>query len=100
MEYVMRARCNRAVRSFTSVYFEKDRSSLRDRYEARPRLYLTKYIHILLYILYSLTLVGYLLFSFSRTEILKHQKYSYCLLLTISDSLKLKRLKREIVTVT
>lgn len=65
MEYVMRARCNRAVRSFASVYFEKDRSFLRARYETRPRLYLVKYIHILFYILYPLTLVGYLLFSFS-----------------------------------
>lgn len=64
MEYAMRARCNRAVRSFASVYFEKDRSFLRARYETRPRVCISReiYSYILFYILYPLTLVGYLLF--------------------------------------
>lgn len=48
------ARDNRAVQSFASVYFEKDRrfpspDLKRDRISC---LYLVKYIHILLYILY------------------------------------------------
>lgn len=90
MEYVTRAMqpCGSII--CIRLFWEGSRFSPQGlKCDRISRLYLVKYIHILLYILYTAALVGYLLFSFPRREISRYQKFFYHLPLTVADLVKL-----------